>query len=66
MCVYNTYSQNEIIPLVYDISIESYDDGYRNGQYYKDTYNHLNVFEGTWVFQNGNTTFKLVLEKKEQ
>jgi len=39
-------------------------DGVEN-TYYKDINNYINVFEGTWIYTNGDTTFKLVLEKKE-
>lgn len=33
--------------------------------YYKDLDNNYNTFEGTWLYTNGNTSFKLVLQKKE-
>lgn len=35
-----------------------------NGYYYKDFNNYLNVFEGTWVFTNGNTSLTVKLQKK--
>ena len=35
-----------------------------NRYYYKDLNNHLNVFQGTWVYTNGNTSFTIVLQKK--
>ena len=35
------------------------------GAYYKDTFNDFNGFEGTWQYTNGNTTFKMILQKKE-
>jgi hypothetical protein len=35
------------------------------GAYYKDTFNDFNGFEGTWQYTNGNTTFKVILQKKE-
>jgi hypothetical protein len=35
-----------------------------NGAYYKDTKNQLNPFEGTYIYTNGNTTLKIVLQKK--
>jgi hypothetical protein len=35
-----------------------------NGYYYKDFNNYLNVFEGTWLYTNGNTSFTIVLQKK--
>jgi hypothetical protein len=41
-------------------------DGTRiNGAYYKDVYNKLNPFEGTWLYTNGTTSLKIVLVKKE-
>lgn len=40
--------------------------GYNNipGAYYKDIYNVLGNFEGTYVYTNGATFLKIVLEKK--
>ena len=35
------------------------------GTYYKDLDNDLNKFEGTWIWQNGNNSFQITLEKKE-
>ena len=35
-----------------------------NGAYYKDTKNQLNPFEGTYIYTNGSTTLKIVLQKK--
>jgi hypothetical protein len=41
-------------------------DGTRlNNAYYKDVYNRLNPFEGTWLYTNGTTSLKIVLVKKE-
>ena len=34
------------------------------GYYYKDINNFLNTFEGTYLYTNGNTSFKIVLQKK--
>ncbi|HET8809311.1 MAG TPA: DUF6705 family protein, partial [Flavobacteriaceae bacterium] len=34
------------------------------GVYYKDVNHILDAFEGTYLFTNGNTSFKIVLEKK--
>jgi hypothetical protein len=34
------------------------------GAYYKDTKNQLNVYEGTYVYSNSNTSLKIVLQKK--
>lgn len=40
-------------------------DGTRlDGAYYKDVYNKLNPFEGTWLYTNGTTSLKIVLIKK--
>lgn len=36
-----------------------------HGSYYKDTNNLLNPFEGTYLFVDGNTSLKIVLQKKE-
>ena len=48
-------------------TVSTYDANHfgNNGTYYKDTYNDYNRFEGTWLYTNGNTSFKLVLQKKE-
>ena len=35
-----------------------------NGAYHKDMNNLLNPFEGTFVYENGNTSLKIVLKKK--
>ena len=37
-----------------------------NGAYYKDTNNLLNTFQGTYLYTNGTTSFKIVLVKKVQ
>ena len=52
-------AQNPIL----DISEE---EGWNNiqGAYYKDIHNLLDPFEGTYVYANGNTIFKIVLQKK--
>jgi hypothetical protein len=34
------------------------------GAYYKDTKKQLDPFEGTYIYTNGNTTLKIVLQKK--
>ncbi|NBL63846.1 hypothetical protein GV828_01385 [Flavobacterium sp. NST-5] len=34
------------------------------GAYHKDTQNLLNPFEGTYLYTNGNTSFKIVFQKK--
>jgi hypothetical protein len=46
------------------IDIED-NQGYNvNGAYYKDTHNLLNPFEGTYIYTNGSTSLKIVLQKK--
>ena len=35
-----------------------------NGAYYKDINNFLDQYVGTWLYVNGNTSIKLVLQKK--
>lgn len=32
--------------------------------YYKDINNFMNPFVGTWIYTNGNTSFKIVLVKE--
>ena len=44
---------------------EGGDYGEIEGAYYKDTFNDLDRFEGTWQYTNGSTEFKVVLQKKE-
>lgn len=34
------------------------------GAYYKDTSNQLNAYEGTYLYTNGNSSLKIVLQKK--
>ncbi|TXK75153.1 DUF6705 family protein [Mesonia sp. K4-1] len=33
--------------------------------YYKDVNNFMDPFEGTWLYTNGNTSYKIVLRKEE-
>ena len=40
--------------------------GQPDGYYVKDINNLLNPFEGTYIYTNGNTSFKIVLVKKIQ
>ncbi|MBP6127954.1 DUF6705 family protein [Flavobacterium sp.] len=40
--------------------------GLPDGYYVKDMNLLLNPFEGTYLYTNGNTTFKIILVKKEQ
>ena len=46
------------------IDITESEMGLPNGYYIKDINNLLNPFEGTYVYTNGNTSFKIVLVKK--
>ena len=56
----NCKAQNSIINILDD-------DGTRlTNTYYKDVNNLLNNFEGTYIYTNGNTTLKFILEKKIQ
>jgi len=48
---------------VFDIS-ENRGTENLTGAYYKDMYNLLNPFEGTYIYTNGNTSLKIVLQKK--
>jgi hypothetical protein len=54
-------AQTPVIPLI-DRG-QSY--GQINGAYYKDIDNFLNNFEGTWVWQDGNSSLTFVIEKIE-
>lgn len=49
---------------VIDISQSRF--GQPDGYYMKDINNYLNPFEGTYIYSNGTTSFKVVLVKKEQ
>src|SRR5690554_6781696 len=44
-----------------------YDDVFESnsGAYYKDIYNDLNRFVGTWIYTDGTTSLTIVLQKKE-
>jgi hypothetical protein len=48
------------------INIEDADGFPTTGIYYKDINNLLNPFEGTYLYTNGNTSFKIILVKKVQ
>lgn len=55
------YSQNPpIVPLEEWNGIEV------QGTYYKDTNNVYNQFEGEWLWQSGNNSLRIILQKKEQ
>jgi hypothetical protein len=46
------------------ISMNDFDYGSVENAYYKDLENFLDQFEGTWLYTNGNTSLKIVLQKK--
>jgi hypothetical protein len=54
------YSQNPIVAIDATMSDKS------QGTYFKDLDNEFEKFEGTWLYENGNTSLKIVLEKEEQ
>lgn len=49
---------------VIDIENYTFKTSQKNA-YYKDINNYFNGFEGTWLYTNGNTSFKIILKKKE-
>lgn len=61
LCI-STQAQTTIIPL-YDTNSDLNFNDRSNGEYHKDTFNDFNLFEGTWLFTNGNTSLKIVLDK---
>ena len=48
---------------IVDISTYNYLDA--DGKYYKDMSNHLNIFVGSWEYQEENEVFRVVLWKEE-
>lgn len=58
-----TFLSNAQNPII-DISQSRF--GQPDGYYMKDLNNLLNPFEGTYLYTNGNTSFKIVLVKKVQ
>ena len=48
------------------IDISESELGQPDGYYIKDINNYLNPFEGTYLYTNGNTSFKIILVKKVQ
>ncbi len=47
------------------INIDGWDGEGIENTYYKDINNYFNVFEGTWLYTEATTSFKIVLEKGE-
>lgn len=54
----NIEAQSPTLPL------EDWDDEI-SGAYYKDLDNELDTFVGTWLYTNGNTSWKMELKKEE-
>jgi len=48
------------------INIKNSDGSRQTGAYYQDSNNVLNPFEGTYIYTNGNISFKIILTKKMQ
>lgn len=46
------------------VDIDTWNGDSQENAYYKDVHNYFNDFEGTWLYTNGSTSFKIVLEKK--
>jgi len=46
------------------VDIDNWDGDSQANAYYKDINNYFNDFVGTWVYTNGTTSFKIVLQKK--
>lgn len=57
---YFSKAQNPVVDILDD------DGSATTDTYYKDVNNLLNQFEGTYIYTNGSTTFKIVLIKKVQ
>lgn len=58
VCVLSCKAQSPIIAL------ETWNGEEQANAYYKDINNVLDTFVGTWLYTNGNTSFKIVLQKK--
>lgn len=54
---FNCYAQSPIFPLDHWSEEEP-------NAYYKDLDNELNAFVGTWLYTNGNTSWKMELKKR--
>ena len=62
LCIINFIACKAQIPTI-SLHRPSVSPG-EQGYYYKDFNNYLNVFEGTWIYTNGNNSFTIVLQKK--
>jgi hypothetical protein len=47
-----------------EISLEDRDGSRITGAYYRDVHFSLDPFVGTWIYQDGNTSLTIVLEKR--
>ena len=56
---YSIEAQSSIEPIFRNTNY-----GDTNGTYYKDIDNDFGPYVGTWVYTHGNTSFKIVLQKK--
>lgn len=45
--------------------LDAPNDGYQDGDYYKDIHNDLNKFEGVWLYDNGIDKAELTITKYE-
>jgi hypothetical protein len=57
---YFSIAQSQVVNILDDDGLATTDT------YYKDVNNLLNPFEGTYIYENGATSFKIVLVKKVQ
>jgi len=57
---FNCKAQSPVLPLD-DLDWKNTDNAY-----YKDTNNELNTFEGTWLYNDGDTSLKIILVKSVQ
>jgi|SRR5690606_11947695 len=60
---FTSFAQSPIVDIE---NIPSFfkDGGGVENAYYKDINNFMDPFEGTWLYTNGNTSFKIVLTKE--
>ena len=59
--LFNCKAQSPILDMEVDTKYDA-----RDNSYYKDINNVLNDFEGTWLFENGKSSLKIVLVKSVQ
>ena len=46
------------------VPLETWNGYTAYGEYYKDVNDVLNEYEGTWLYSNGNTSLKIILQKR--